>query len=240
MANNVQPENAAASSSLKKARFYRFTMVQFLAALIVLIVTFPFTANLKNGDAIENFLLLLVMLSAALAVSGRNALLCVILLVPAICGPLLDIYWRGLVPLWVITATHLVFVAFIVSQLFRFVLRAPRVNMQVMCAAIAGYLMLGMLWTPAYRMLSQMTPGAFTGAHLAPDGVLKRFDALYLSFTTLTCVGCADINPVFNGGRMLLMVESVTGALYLAILIARLVALYSRSAGDENSRQPDT
>jgi hypothetical protein len=208
-------------------------MVEFLAALIVLIIAFPFTANLKNGESIENLLLLVVMISAVLTMSGRNAILGLILVVPAICGPLLDIYWRGLVPFWIITATHVVFVAFIVTQLLRFVLRASRVNTQVMCAGIAGYLMLGLLWTPAYRMISQMTPGAYSGPHLPPDGLLKRFDALYLSFTSLTCLGCNDVSPVSNAARMLLMVEAVTGVFYLAILIARLVALYSREADNQ-------
>lgn len=238
MANDVQPQSAAASRPQPQTRagLFRFSMMQFLIALVVLIVTFPFTGDLKNGEAIENFLLLIVMISAALAVSGRNGILALILIGPAIFGPLADLYRPGLVPIWIITATHVVFVAFIISQLLRFVLRAPRVNVQVMCAGIAGYLMIGLMWTPAYRMISQLSPGAFEGPHLSPDGVLKRFDALYLSFTTLTCLGCNDVSPVFNSGRMLLMVESVTGALYLATLIARLVALYSRTANDSTAR----
>jgi len=42
-------------------------------------------------------------------------------------------------------------------------------------------------------------------------------------------LGCNDITPISKVARMLLMVESVTGVLYLAVLIARLVAVYSRS-----------
>jgi hypothetical protein len=232
MASNSPAENAASTRPLTKVGLYRFSMAQFLVALVVLIITFPFTTDLKNGEAIENVLLLVVMVSAALAVSGRNAILGLVLVVPAICGPLLNIYWHGLVPLWVITATHVAFVAFIIYQLLRFVLRASRVNSQVMCAGIAGYLMLGLLWTPAYRMVSQFSPRAFTGAHLPADGILKRFDALYLSFTSLTCLGCNDIIPLSNAARMLLMLEAVTGVMYLAILIARLVALYTKSADD--------
>lgn len=57
---------------------------------------------------------------------------------------------------------------------------------------------------------------------------MDRFDALYFSFVTLTCLGCNDIVPVSRVARMLMMVEATTGVLYLAVMIARLVALYSR------------
>jgi hypothetical protein len=64
---------------------------------------------------------------------------------------------------------------------------------------------------------------------------LGSFDALYLSFVSLTCLGCNDIAAESNVARMLLMVESTTGVLYVAVLMARLVALYSQSV----ARSPD-
>ena len=42
---------------------------------------------------------------------------------------------------------------------------------------------------------------------------------------TLTTVGYGDILPVHPVARSLAMLEAVTGPLYLAILIARLVSL---------------
>jgi hypothetical protein len=51
---------------------------------------------------------------------------------------------------------------------------------------------------------------------------------LVFKIVTLTCLGCNDIVPVSRVARMLMMVEATTGVLYLAVMIARLVALYSR------------
>jgi hypothetical protein len=125
----------------------------------------------------------------------------------------------------------------VVLQLLRFILRSTRVNSEVMCAGISGYLMLGIWWTSAYLTVSQLSPGSFSGIHLAANGALGRFDALYLSFVSLTCLGCNDIMPQSKVARMLLMVESTTGVLYVAVLIARLVALYSRSVDNESKKQ---
>jgi hypothetical protein len=46
----------------------------------------------------------------------------------------------------------------------------------------------------------------------------------YFSFVTLTTIGYGDVLPVHPAARSLAMLEAVTGPLYLAILIARLVS----------------
>lgn len=214
-----------------KAGLFRFSMAQFLIALILLVVTYPFiVGELRYGDLIENILAMILLVSAVLAVGVRRWVVTILLVIPALAGPWFEQYWRGAVPGWIITGTHMLFVAFVVVQLLRFILKATRVNSEVMCAGIAAYLMLAVLWTPAYLMVSQLTAGSFGGAHMVANQGLSRFDALYLSFVTLTCLGCNDITPLSNVARMLLMMESVTGVLFLTVLIARLVSLYSNSA----------
>ena len=48
---------------------------------------------------------------------------------------------------------------------------------------------------------------------------------LYLSFVTLTTLGYGDISPKVTLTRSLATIEALTGQLYVAILVARLVAL---------------
>ena len=52
-------------------------------------------------------------------------------------------------------------------------------------------------------------------------------DLLYFSFTVLTGTGFGDIVPVLRQSRALCVVEQVVGALFLAVLIARLAGRYS-------------
>ncbi|HCL83429.1 MAG TPA: hypothetical protein DIC22_05605, partial [Chitinophagaceae bacterium] len=53
----------------------------------------------------------------------------------------------------------------------------------------------------------------------------RRTEFMYFSLTTLTTVGYGDITPVNEYARSLANLESLTGQLYPAILIARLVSM---------------
>jgi hypothetical protein len=55
---------------------------------------------------------------------------------------------------------------------------------------------------------------------------------MYFSFVTLATLGYGDISPVHPIARSLAVAEAITGQLYLAILIARLVSqeLYYRTS----------
>ena len=46
-------------------------------------------------------------------------------------------------------------------------------------------------------------------------------------FVTLCTVGYGDVTPVSKAARMLVVMQSITGLFYMAVLMARLVALYS-------------
>jgi hypothetical protein len=94
--------------------------------------------------------------------------------------------------------------------------------------------MLGLIWTIAYWLVDQVKPGAFafntaTGAKESMQG----FNAFYFSFITLSTVRYGDITPVSHVARMLAAMEAMTGLLYVAVLIARLVALYSAPGSAE-------
>jgi voltage-gated potassium channel len=217
------------SVKLRIPRFRRFTSVQLLVALALLFFFFPFVEEVQGGDIIVSILLSLVLLCAVLAVAERKRVfvIAIVLAIPAIAGRWVSHFRPDLVPPPMFLTAGLVLIAFVVANLLRFVLRAPSVNMEVLCASISAYLMLGLLWTVAYWLVDQLTPGAF--AFNTNDGrqSIHGFNAFYFSFVTLSTVGFGDITPVSKVARMLAAMEAITGLLYVAVLIARLVALYS-------------
>ncbi|HVI76884.1 MAG TPA: potassium channel family protein, partial [Candidatus Acidoferrum sp.] len=64
---------------------------------------------------------------------------------------------------------------------------------------------------------------------------MKALNAFYFSFITLSSVGYGDITPATKVTRMLAAMEGITGMLYVAVMIARLVALYSAPRSGNSS-----
>ena len=205
-------------------------MVQLLIALALLLFCAPFVEEIKGGDLIVAILLSLVLISAVLAVASRRSTLIIALLlaIPALVSRWINYFRPDLVPTAVFLTAGLALIAFVVANLLRFVLRAPSVNADVLCASISAYLMLGLMWTMAYWLVDQLTPGgAFSFNTNAGKQSMNGFNAFYFSFITLSTVGYGDITPVSKVARMLAATEAMTGLLYVAVLISRLVSLYS-------------
>jgi hypothetical protein len=94
-----------------------------------------------------------------------------------------------------------------------------------------GYVLVALL-----NPVDATQPGAFAfNISSATPHLLQGFEAYYFSFITLTTVGYGDITPLSIGARSLAMTEAMTGTLYLAVLISRLVALYS---SENQTNQP--
>lgn len=208
---------------------FRFSTVGFLIALVFFFVSAPFVEDLPHGNFVDGSLLTIVLVSGVLAVGRRRALLtaAIILAFPAVTARWIHHFRPDLPQLFFLTP-GLVFIVFLIANLLYFILRARRVNTEVLCAGISVYLLLGTAWMFAYLLVSDLSPGAFVFTAGPETGhALSGFNAYYFSFITLTTVGFGDIVPVSHTARMLAATEAATGTLFMAVLIARLVALYS-------------
>lgn len=105
----------------------------------------------------------------------------------------------------------------------RRVLGPGRVTHHRIQGAVVVYLNLGVIFALLYSLLCHFDPGAFTPAPPLAD----RLDAtmLYFSYVTLTTTGYGDVAPVHNLARGLANLEALTGQLYLATTMARLITL---------------
>lgn len=216
-----------------KPQAWRISTVKLLVALILLFGVTPFIEELPNGDLVESFLVTLVMIASLVAVNRnpRVLLAAALLFVPAIAGKWLNHVFPSQVSPLYFPAFGIAFFGFTIYQILRFILRTGRVDVGVLSAGIVVYLMLGLLWSLIYLLLAQVTPGSFSFA-LADNSASRMdgFNAFYFSFGTLTTVGFGDITPVSRIARTLAVMEAVTGTFYLAILISRLVGMYSQTA----------
>jgi hypothetical protein len=133
--------------------------------------------------------------------------------------------WMGI---WSIAAV-MVIALVLLAQIFR----AGPVTAYRVQGAIAVYLLFGVGWAHAYHITNVLHPGSFHAEGHEMYGVL---DWAYYSYITLTTVGYGDITPALPIARVLSMGEALTGQLYLAVLIARLVAMEVISWQEKASR----
>ena len=236
MKEATQPRHST-KPVLARFRFRRFSTVQLLIALALFFISAPFVEEIEGGELIVSALFSVVLLAGVVAVadSKRVLVIAIVLAIPAIAGRWTNHFYPALIPPAVFLVAGLILIAFVVGNLLRFVLRAPSVNTEVLCASISAYLMLGLMWTMAYWLVDQLTPGgAFSFNTNTGKQSMNGFNAFYFSFITLSTVGYGDITPVSRIARWLAALEAMTGLLYVAVLIARLVALYSSPKSDDS------
>jgi hypothetical protein len=115
----------------------------------------------------------------------------------------------------------LVLALLVVVQVFR---EGP-ITMHRVLGAVGVYLLLGLAWSFAYHLIDVVNPDAFAISGGATARILSGNEFLYFSFITLTTVGFGDITALDPAARSIVMLEALTGQLFPAILIARLVSM---------------
>lgn len=99
--------------------------------------------------------------------------------------------------------------------------------------SICIFLLLGLIWTMLYLLISEFTPNAFSGIESA--GWKKNLpDFIYFSFVTLTTLGFGDILPVSPLARFLVYMEAVVGIFYMAIVVSSLVGAKMPESQSDN------
>ncbi len=121
----------------------------------------------------------------------------------------------------------LIFLALLIATILTQVFRAGPINAHRICGAVAVYLLAAYGWSLLYQLLALFVPEAFRFQESlsANDPEANRAILTYFSFITLTTLGYGDIVPIHPMARMLVILEALTGQLFPAILLARLVSL---------------
>lgn len=104
--------------------------------------------------------------------------------------------------------------------------RLDQVTAQSLYAALSAYLLIGLMFTALYAAIDELVSGPFFASGQPADGQTLQ----YFSFVTLTTLGYGDFTAVGSLGRAVAVLEALTGQIFLATLVARLVAAYG--AGD--------
>jgi hypothetical protein len=104
----------------------------------------------------------------------------------------------------------------------RRVLAKPTVTIQSIYGALSAYLIVGLMFAACYAAIQQLSQTGF----FADNQPVNAQTLQYFSFTTLTTLGYGDFTAAGNGGRSIAVMEALTGQVFLATLVARLVSAY--------------
>src|SRR5271170_7166073 len=218
--------STASSRTAPLAGHNFFLLFVFLLAVLIF---YPYLQNGGFGYFAFRVISIAGILIAVYAIRLRKTLLLValVLAVPAVSERLLphepD---AGLLSILSIVLSF-VFDVFIVVVILRRVFGNEKPNSETIFGALCIYLLVGFAFASLYGMEAAIQPKAFyldpqTNLHAIPN----RFDFIYYSFATMVSLGAAGITPVSAPARSLSVIEAITGVLYLAVLIARLMGAY--------------
>jgi voltage-gated potassium channel Kch len=107
--------------------------------------------------------------------------------------------------------------------------RAKTVTPQVVMESINGYLLLGMSFSILIALVSIIDPNAFSFKHLAGQmnpSISYVSNYIYFGFVTLSTLGYGDVVPITPAAKSLAIFTSISGQMYVAIIIAALVSKY--------------
>lgn len=209
----------------------RLPNLLLLSALLAQVLAWPWLEGIPGGRLMLvgfDWVILVLALRAARA-TGLEARLGWVLLGPAIVLHAAEVVVGGSGLYVASQLAQASFHGFVVTCLLRYVLRDEVMTLDELWALASLYVLLAFVFAYVYAVIEHLAPGAFViNPTNNPDGVTGWWELLYFSFTCLTSVGFGEITPVHDVARSVVMIQQVTGVLYLAIVISRLMGLQRR------------
>jgi hypothetical protein len=207
----------------------------FLLLLILTAFVLPSVGFEKNSLPLyDNFAVSVVtIVGTALAWRNRKLFLLTSLVVIVAIAFRWATWWRPTPTLRLgSSSTGLAAIIMIAIVLLWQVFRSGPVTGMRVQGAVAAYLCLGFAWADAYHIAALVDPTAFNAAG---TDVSVPLNWMNYSFGMLTTIGYAGIVPIDSVAHTLCSAEAVTGQLYLAVLVARLVSMHV--SAEEKSKQ---
>ncbi|OPY07372.1 MAG: Ion channel [Syntrophus sp. PtaB.Bin001] len=206
----------------------RFSYLFFTIILFFLLRTF--IAGAVAINLATNIFLWFIVIACVWAVheKRRQQWFAMTMAAVAVATGLLDFLVPNALTSWTSKITIVLFLGYAVVTILIYLARQEEVTADMIMAGASEYMLIGVLWAFLYMLVEAEYPGSFSFA-----GQKDRSGFIYYSFVTLTTTGYGDLLPVSDQARSLAILETITGQLFIAITVARLVGLYT-AKGNKN------
>jgi hypothetical protein len=196
-----------------------------LLVQLVGILLYPFIEDTRGGHIVFNVFGILVLMMATRMVrrtpghawvsAGIAAPVIVMLVLQMVFGLTHLLAWSS--------ALEAVFYFYAAGSLIAYMMEDRRATSDELFAAGATFTLLAWAFTHLFVLVQVLQPGTFAAAVNAADP-RKWSELNYLSFALLSSTGIGDVIPLTSYARALASVEMFVGVMYLAAVVARLIA----------------
>jgi hypothetical protein len=195
--------------------------------LLLLLVTSYLISAFTTGVLVNVIQIVLFVGVAALALRGeglrkRTAELAIIVAVGGSAAAIILALTNAEAGAGVANIWTALILLFSVALIVRRVLVQPEVTVQSIFGAISAYMIIGLMFAAVYGAMYRFGGDTFFAQKAA--GNSKTFQ--YFSFTTLTTLGYGDYTAAASEGQAIAVLEAMAGQVFLATLVARLVAAF--------------
>jgi voltage-gated potassium channel len=205
--------------------FPKHRIIMLLAAILSMIIGSPFVYDIFHYRVIPDIFITIIFIFGIYAISRKKMHIYIALglAIPMfsgiwsfhLYGSLKSLVWGQLFAV--------LFIGFVIILLLKFIINEKETTKEVIFAAVVVYLLMAMMWAYLYMILAYFYPGSLS---ISEGPSRDTFQYLYFSFVTITTLGYGDIAPLTHKAGSLVILEAVTGQIYLVVVVAWLVGMY--------------
>ncbi len=197
-----------------------------LISILCLLVLAPIFNGFVGIRILMNIFTTVILVSGVYAVSKKKyvTITAALLALPMIASIWINHFVDRPYLVFIGDCFGILFLAFTVIIILSFIFKEKEVSVNVIYSSIVVYLLIAIMWAFVFSVIESIHPGSF---EIGKDQIeIGRSLFLYYSFVTITTLGYGDITPITSIANSFSFLEAVTGQLYIAILIARLVGMH--------------
>lgn len=215
----------------KQLRYFNLLVV-----IIIMMLISPFVNKAPYLRLLNNIVLTMVLLSAVYTVKKQRwtVIVGLFLGIPWVLSAWIHFVNPSILHPALLALFSMLFDAYVILILLRHIIKSRKITADIIYGSVSVYILLGVFYTSLYIFLEAVSPAPlFEYAMTRPGEVFDEAERIfYFSFVTLTTLGYGDIRPIAQVTRTCAVIEAMTGVLYSAVLIGRLIGLYVAQASN--------
>ncbi len=202
---------------------FLFLFVLLLADFAVTVIGSDTPVGRMGGAVLSAATLLLALLAAK--ASRGWVVLGALSLVGSVVVAAIGEASGGIVLQPTVNGIHMVILVACIPIILRRLVHHETVTGETVAGSLCVYLLIGMAFANVYLLLSALPGGSVLAVTTDVAGSVERGDYFYYSFVSMLTIGFGDVVPRTDLAKALVVLQTITGQVFLLTMVARLVSV---------------